>query len=174
MFSFTEGAKLGMHQKEADRSTPLPSSQWVNGRNDFENSSSEDSSKCHCERKSDPFLPENRIPLPKFVCGNQENENEYNTPLFCAVSAPATGRRRNERERQRVRSVNEGFERLRRYLPQWKEDSLGRVKKCHRRRHSKVDVLRAAISYIRHLQGLLDEPADLRETKQQCVQHYGS
>jgi achaete-scute complex protein len=82
------------------------------------------------------------------------------------MPSPTNGRRRNERERQRVRSVNEGFERLRRYVPmshQCQDASecvvatVSRVRKCQRRRCSKVDVLRAAILYIRHLEGLLDE-----------------
>uniref|UniRef100_A0AAY4EMB4 BHLH domain-containing protein n=1 Tax=Denticeps clupeoides TaxID=299321 RepID=A0AAY4EMB4_9TELE len=66
----------------------------------------------------------------------------------CALE-PAFVRRRNERERQRVRSVNQGYARLRARLPTELED----------RRLSKVETLRAAIGYIKHLQELLDPPA---------------
>ncbi|NXD28677.1 ASCL4 protein, partial [Spelaeornis formosus] len=59
---------------------------------------------------------------------------------------PAFIRKRNERERQRVRCVNEGYTRLREHLPKEFAD------KCL----SKVETLRAAISYIKHLQSLLD------------------
>ncbi|NWV76214.1 ASCL4 protein, partial [Dasyornis broadbenti] len=59
---------------------------------------------------------------------------------------PAFIRKRNERERQRVRCVNEGYTRLREHLPKEFAD----------KRLSKVETLRAAISYIKHLQGLLD------------------
>ncbi|KAK6482799.1 achaete-scute-like protein 4-like [Huso huso] len=59
---------------------------------------------------------------------------------------PAFIRKRNERERQRVRCVNEGYSRLREHLPQELED----------KRLSKVETLRAAINYIKRLQGLLD------------------
>ncbi|KFO61225.1 Achaete-scute 4, partial [Corvus brachyrhynchos] len=59
---------------------------------------------------------------------------------------PAFIRKRNERERQRVRCVNEGYTRLREHLPKEFAD----------RRLSKVETLRAAISYIKHLQSLLD------------------
>ncbi|XP_029597712.1 achaete-scute homolog 3-like [Salmo trutta] len=59
---------------------------------------------------------------------------------------PAFIRKRNERERQRVRCVNEGYARLREHLPQEVED----------KRLSKVETLRAAIYYIKHLQSLLD------------------
>ncbi|KAG1959628.1 achaete-scute homolog 5-like [Pimephales promelas] len=61
-------------------------------------------------------------------------------------SEPAFIHRRNERERQRVRCVNEGYARLREHLPQEFED----------KRLSKVETLRAAISYIKHLQDLLE------------------
>jgi hypothetical protein len=82
------------------------------------------------------------------------------------MPSPTNGRRRNERERQRVRSVNEGFERLRRYLPlgcqcqdgsECEVGTVSRARRCQKRRCSKVDVLREAIMYIRHLQGLLGE-----------------
>uniref|UniRef100_U3KFW6 Achaete-scute family bHLH transcription factor 4 n=1 Tax=Ficedula albicollis TaxID=59894 RepID=U3KFW6_FICAL len=58
---------------------------------------------------------------------------------------PAFIRKRNERERQRVRCVNEGYSRLREHLPKEFAD----------KRLSKVETLRAAISYIKHLQRLL-------------------
>uniref|UniRef100_A0A8C2EDR8 BHLH domain-containing protein n=1 Tax=Cyprinus carpio TaxID=7962 RepID=A0A8C2EDR8_CYPCA len=59
---------------------------------------------------------------------------------------PAFIHKRNERERQRVRCVNEGYARLREHLPQEFED----------KRLSKVETLRAAINYIKHLQHLLE------------------
>ncbi|XP_026218977.1 achaete-scute homolog 4 [Anabas testudineus] len=59
---------------------------------------------------------------------------------------PAFIRKRNERERHRVRCVNEGYARLREHLPQEFED----------KRLSKVETLRAAIDYIKHLQSLLN------------------
>lgn len=62
---------------------------------------------------------------------------------------PAFIRKRNERERHRVRCVNEGYARLREHLPQELEE----------KRLSKVETLRAAIDYIKHLQSLLDPSA---------------
>lgn len=58
---------------------------------------------------------------------------------------PTCLRKRNERERQRVRCVNQGYARLREHLPRELAD----------RRLSKVETLRAAIGYIKHLQELL-------------------
>ncbi|XP_074076927.1 achaete-scute homolog 4 [Macrotis lagotis] len=65
--------------------------------------------------------------------------------LDCAFE-PAFIQKRNERERQRVRCVNEGYARLRDHLP----------RELVEKRLSKVETLRAAISYIKHLQNLLD------------------
>ncbi|ELT88014.1 hypothetical protein CAPTEDRAFT_80670, partial [Capitella teleta] len=58
---------------------------------------------------------------------------------------PAFIRKRNERERDRVRCVNEGYTRLRQHLPFERKD----------KRVSKVETLRAAIRYIHHLQSVL-------------------
>uniref|UniRef100_A0A8B9Q104 Achaete-scute family bHLH transcription factor 3 n=1 Tax=Apteryx owenii TaxID=8824 RepID=A0A8B9Q104_APTOW len=58
---------------------------------------------------------------------------------------PAFIRKRNERERQRVKCVNEGYAKLRHHLP---EEYL-------EKRLSKVETLRAAIKYISHLQSIL-------------------
>lgn len=72
----------------------------------------------------------------------------FHGPLgLCDYSfEPAFIRKRNERERHRVRCVNEGYARLREHLPQEFED----------KRLSKVETLRAAINYIKHLQNLLN------------------
>ncbi|NXU47515.1 ASCL3 protein, partial [Turnix velox] len=58
---------------------------------------------------------------------------------------PAFIRKRNERERQRVKCVNEGYAKLRHHLPkEYMEKWL-----------SKVETLRAAIKYIKYLQSVL-------------------
>uniref|UniRef100_A0A8R1XKH6 BHLH domain-containing protein n=1 Tax=Onchocerca volvulus TaxID=6282 RepID=A0A8R1XKH6_ONCVO len=49
-----------------------------------------------------PFSPEARVPLPSEI-----DENSYGTTVW----------KRNERERLRVRCVNDGYERLRDHLP---------------------------------------------------------
>ncbi|VDM11348.1 unnamed protein product [Wuchereria bancrofti] len=79
-----------------------------------------------------PFSPEARVPLPSEI-----DENSYGTTVW----------KRNERERLRVRCVNDGYERLRDHLPLTESD----------RRISKVDTLRLAIRYIRHLEALLQD-----------------
>ncbi|XP_009992554.1 PREDICTED: achaete-scute homolog 3 [Chaetura pelagica] len=58
---------------------------------------------------------------------------------------PAFIRKRNERERHRVKCVNEGYAKLRHHLP----------KEYLEKRLSKVETLRAAIKYISYLQSVL-------------------
>ncbi|XP_041083474.1 achaete-scute homolog 5-like [Polyodon spathula] len=58
---------------------------------------------------------------------------------------PAFIQKRNERERQRVKCVNEGYARLRGHLPGAESE----------KRLSKVETLRAAIQYIKYLQELV-------------------
>ncbi|XP_059186208.1 achaete-scute homolog 5-like [Centropristis striata] len=70
---------------------------------------------------------------------------------------PAFVQRRNERERQRVRCVNQGYAALRDRLP-------GHAAATHRHRLSKVETLRAAIRYIKYLQGLVAPQEDTPPT----------
>ncbi|KAM4587451.1 achaete-scute homolog 5-like [Odontesthes bonariensis] len=67
---------------------------------------------------------------------------------------PAFIQKRNERERQRVKCVNQGYAKLRDHLPGQSAD----------KRLSKVETLRAAIRYIKYLQGLV-EPEDGRHRR---------
>ncbi|XP_061584293.1 achaete-scute homolog 5-like [Cololabis saira] len=59
---------------------------------------------------------------------------------------PAFIQKRNERERQRVKCVNQGYAKLRDHLPGQSAD----------KRLSKVETLRAAIKYIKYLQRLVE------------------
>ncbi|XP_022786173.1 achaete-scute homolog 3-like [Stylophora pistillata] len=76
-------------------------------------------------------------------------------PLYDYNLEPAFIRKRNERERIRVRHVNEGYARLREHLPDEPTD----------KRMSKVETLRAAIRYIKHLESLLDVGKDEKQDK---------
>uniref|UniRef100_A0A8C5P7Q2 BHLH domain-containing protein n=1 Tax=Leptobrachium leishanense TaxID=445787 RepID=A0A8C5P7Q2_9ANUR len=71
------------------------------------------------------------------TCPKHSHRESYYVPSFI--------RRRNERERQRVKYVNEGYARLRKHLPpEYLEKRL-----------SKVQTLKAAIKYISLLQDCL-------------------
>uniref|UniRef100_S4RUN7 Achaete-scute family bHLH transcription factor 4 n=1 Tax=Petromyzon marinus TaxID=7757 RepID=S4RUN7_PETMA len=76
---------------------------------------------------------------PRTTTPTRQPRREY------AGFEPAFIRKRNERERQRVKCVNEGYARLRDHLPDEFSD----------KRLSKVETLRAAIRYIKHLQAML-------------------
>lgn len=71
-------------------------------------------------------------------------------PLYDCNLEPAFIRKRNERERIRVRHVNEGYARLREHLPNEPTE----------KRMSKVETLRAAIRYIHRLEMLLERTKD--------------
>lgn len=66
--------------------------------------------------------------------------------LYECPFEPALIQKRNERERHRVRCVNQGYTKLRNHLPAQNQD----------KRLSKVETLRAAIRYIKYLQGLVN------------------
>ncbi|KAI6180719.1 Transcription factor Ash2 [Aphelenchoides besseyi] len=78
-----------------------------------------------------PFSPEATVPLPSQL----DELGNMGTTVW----------RRNERERYRVRCVNEGYAQLRNHLPLTQ----------YEKRLSKVDTLRLAILYIRHLELLI-------------------
>lgn len=100
----------------------------------LEQESAESSSNNNDEK--DPFSLKCRIPLPNI----NGNYSYFDTSTFI--------KRRNERERTRVRNVNDGFERLRNHLPLLQNQQDKRL--------SKVETLRLAISYIKHLQNILE------------------
>ena len=87
------------------------------------------------ENPNSPFSTHCQIPLPPPFGG------------YDYGFEPAFIRKRNERERERVRCVNEGYARLREHLPLENKE----------KRISKVETLRTAIRYIKHLQGMLSE-----------------
>ncbi|KAI5088645.1 achaete-scute-like 1b [Silurus meridionalis] len=70
---------------------------------------------------------------------HQQQQQQQQQPVAVA--------RRNERERNRVKQVNMGFQTLRQHVPN------GAANK----KMSKVETLRSAVEYIRALQRLLDE-----------------
>ncbi|EDW82171.1 uncharacterized protein Dwil_GK25271 [Drosophila willistoni] len=65
--------------------------------------------------------------------------------------------RRNARERNRVKQVNNGFVNLRQHLPQSVINNLSNGGRGASKKLSKVDTLRIAVEYIRGLQDLLDD-----------------
>ena len=101
----------------------------------FRNFSVSGDLKLELANPNSPFSPFCQIPLPALY-----GQYDYNTE-------PAFIRKRNERERERVRCVNEGYARLREHLPLENKD----------KRISKVETLRCAIRYIKQLQNTLEK-----------------
>ncbi|ALC48632.1 l-1-sc [Drosophila busckii] len=64
--------------------------------------------------------------------------------------------RRNARERNRVKQVNNGFVNLRQHLPQTVINTLSHGGRGASKKLSKVDTLRIAVEYIRGLQDMLE------------------
>ncbi|XP_036355372.1 achaete-scute homolog 5-like [Octopus sinensis] len=93
--------------------------------------------------KNDPFSPHCLIPLPSHLMD------------FNGGFEPAFIRKRNERERERVRCVNEGYAQLKKHLPLAQKD----------KRLSKVETLRTAIHYIRYLEDMLQMSSDTTKGK---------
>jgi achaete-scute complex protein len=95
---------------------------------------------------ADPFSPLCMIPLPSTF------SLEHLEPTFI--------RKRNERERERVRCVNDGYIRLKEHLP---------LENKHKR-ISKVEILRRAIDYIRYLNEIIEKDDENNDKEQSCDQ----
>nr|SPI37857.1 ASH [Stridulivelia strigosa] len=80
---------------------------------------------------------------------------------------PASVARRNARERNRVKQVNNGFATLRSHIPVSVAAALGASTASTGRgaskKLSKVETLRLAVEYIRSLQDMLDESSPPKE-----------
>nr|SPI33865.1 ASH [Rhagovelia obesa] len=80
---------------------------------------------------------------------------------------PASVARRNARERNRVKQVNNGFATLRSHIPVSVAAALGATTpgtgRGASKKLSKVETLRLAVEYIRSLQDLLDESSPPKE-----------
>lgn len=78
----------------------------------------------------------------------------YNTMPY-GEQLPSVARR-NARERNRVKQVNNGFSNLRQHIPQSVINALSSGGRGASKKLSKVDTLRIAVEYIRGLQDLLE------------------
>ncbi|KAJ8725134.1 hypothetical protein PYW07_016092 [Mythimna separata] len=78
--------------------------------------------------------------------------NAYSGPQAASIA------RRNARERNRVKQVNDGFNALRKRLPAAVIAALsGGARRGSGKKLSKVDTLKMVVEYIRYLQNLIDE-----------------
>ncbi|KAH8349424.1 hypothetical protein KR067_009632 [Drosophila pandora] len=114
---------------------------------------------------------QHQLIAPKMPLGNSQLQNmqspsnvgpmmakkkyNYNTMPY-GEQLPSVARR-NARERNRVKQVNNGFVNLRQHLPQSVINALSNGGRGASKKLSKVDTLRIAVEYIRGLQDLLDD-----------------
>lgn len=101
-------------------------------------------------RATDPVNTNILVKRPRLRENVQEETAKSPTPLAVA--------RRNARERNRVRQVNDGFAALRRHIP---EEVAAAFENANSNRGpnkklSKVETLRMAVEYIRNLESLLN------------------
>ncbi|CAH2062924.1 unnamed protein product, partial [Iphiclides podalirius] len=104
-----------------------------------------------------PIAP---APGRKYVSGLEEVDAyaRYNYKGAGVGAQAASIARRNARERNRVKQVNDGFNALRKRLPAAVVAALsGGARRGSGKKLSKVDTLRMVVEYIKYLQGLIDD-----------------
>ncbi|XP_029155613.1 achaete-scute complex protein T3-like [Nylanderia fulva] len=97
-------------------------------------------------------------------CKRSKIYGQSSGPYGTVPHQPASVARRNARERNRVKQVNNGFATLRQHIPQTVAQALGSStagthggSRAGSKKLSKVETLRMAVEYIKSLQRLLDE-----------------
>ncbi|KAH8286730.1 hypothetical protein KR018_003091 [Drosophila ironensis] len=114
---------------------------------------------------------QHQLIAPKMPLGNSQLQNmqpsggvgpmmakkKYNYQTMPYGEQLPSVARRNARERNRVKQVNNGFVNLRQHLPQNVINTLSNGGRGASKKLSKVDTLRIAVEYIRGLQDMLDD-----------------
>lgn len=77
---------------------------------------------------------------------SNDNLGKIKQPTIKKLNQTPSNARRNERERNRVKNLNQGFQKLRSHIPNTEK------------KMSKVEALRSAVTYIKQLECLLNEP----------------
>ncbi|EFN67216.1 Achaete-scute complex protein T3 [Camponotus floridanus] len=108
-------------------------------------------------------MPTNNSSL-QHGCKRSKIYGQSSGPYGTVPHQPASVARRNARERNRVKQVNNGFATLRQHIPQAVAQALGSStagthggSRAGSKKLSKVETLRMAVEYIRSLQRLLEE-----------------
>lgn len=103
-------------------------------------------------------------PAPTVLTSNGANQvinipkKKYNYGTMPYPSGQtASVQRRNARERNRVKQVNNGFSNLRQHIPQTVVSALTKGGRGSAKKLSKVDTLKMAVEYIRSLKDMLED-----------------
>ncbi|KAH0956084.1 hypothetical protein HN011_012225, partial [Eciton burchellii] len=109
-------------------------------------------------------MPANNTTALQHGCKRSKIYGQATGPYGTVPHQPASVARRNARERNRVKQVNNGFATLRQHIPQTVAQALGSStagthggSRAGSKKLSKVETLRMAVEYIRSLQRLLEE-----------------
>lgn len=115
----------------------------------------------------------NRKLLTLELSGAELRQKKYNqrSNPYCGAQAASIARR-NARERNRVKQVNDSFNALRRRLPTAVVAALSHgSRRGTGKKLSKVDTLRMVVEYIRHLEELLKENNEAFDVTPQEDEH---
>lgn len=103
-------------------------------------------------------------PAPTILTSNSANQvinipkKKYNYgTMQYPSSQTASVARRNARERNRVKQVNNGFSNLRQHIPSTVISSITKGSRASAKKLSKVDTLKLAVEYIRRLKDMLED-----------------
>lgn len=111
------------------------------------------------QRQIAPVMKEQKpnIIMNNMSDGKYKKKYNYTGTPYPGHQTPSVVRR-NARERNRVKQVNNGFANLRQHIPVKVISSLSNTSgRGASKKLSKVDTLKLAVEYIKSLQGLLDE-----------------
>lgn len=101
-----------------------------------------------------PIAP---APEPKYLDVEEKRRYNYKSNPYTGAQAASIARR-NARERNRVKQVNDSFNALRKRLPPSVISALSAgARRGSGTKISKVDTLRMVVEYIRYLQNLIEE-----------------
>ncbi|XP_026737989.1 uncharacterized protein LOC113501148 [Trichoplusia ni] len=118
-------------------------------------------------RAAEPITTNSSAKKPR-LRENSTDEARSPTPLAVA--------RRNARERNRVRQVNDGFAALRRHIPDEVAAAFENANSNRgpNKKMSKVETLRMAVEYIRNLESLLNIGHDKENSSLQSMESFPS
>ncbi|XP_067636115.1 achaete-scute complex protein T4 [Eurosta solidaginis] len=163
------------------KSNTLPLQQYNKITNNLNNKATQSKQQINAAIKM--FKYQNIAPAPTTATPNTTGA-EIKTRKY-TPRAPSTGggpysvdqtqsvQRRNARERNRVKQVNNSFARLRQHIPQTIiTDLLKGGGRGPHKKISKVDTLRIAVEYIRRLQDLVDGLNGCGGTSSSATQKY--
>ncbi|KAJ2950497.1 hypothetical protein O0L34_g8740 [Tuta absoluta] len=133
----------------------------------------------HTIRKQNDVYVQNFSNMVPIAPAPGKYDMQTDVRKYSSQSNPYTGSqaasiaRRNARERNRVKQVNDGFNALRKRLPAAVVAALtGGSRRGSGKKLSKVDTLKMVVEYIKYLQGVIEESDAALGITQDKTQNY--